>query len=73
MDKQVEAQILQTLGEIKGQVTSISKNQESFDNKLDKFDERLRKQENRTIGIASVATIGMTLMIESVKSAFKVV
>jgi len=54
-------------------VNSISKNQESFDNKLDKFDERLRKQENRTIGIASVATIGMTLMIESVKSAFKVV
>ncbi len=49
------AEIHQTLGEIKGLLTSLDKKVDGLDAKIDKQDERLRKVEGRSLVSASVA------------------
>ncbi|GAB3021449.1 hypothetical protein [Bowmanella dokdonensis] len=67
MDRQQEAQLFEKLGEIKGKLDAIEQSNVAQWGKMESIDERLRKQEVKTGGIAAFVAAGVTLGIEYIK------
>jgi len=72
MKEETEDKVLLMLGEMKGQMSEISNNQDNFTKKLDGLDSRLRKQEVRAAGISVIISTGISLAVATAKKTFLV-
>jgi len=67
MDEQTKKDLFEDLGAIKAQLASIQKESQGQTKRIDKIDDRLRKQEMKTYGIPAGIALIVSTSIDAIK------